>query len=133
MEHLKEEARPLLTSRDNRGRGWPQLFDILNEARAYNYLKSLGCTNLRFIPRSHEKNEKSADLERSLPLHCVWCEVETINISDEEIAFRTAPPKARSLPITITAGFLKKLRATVETAKQQLSAFDHGRAAVHFV
>lgn len=128
-EHLRGEALPLLIARDRRGRGWQQLFDILNEARAYNYLKSLGCTNLRFIPRSHEK---SPDLEGSLALDRVLCEVKTINISDEEIAFRTGPPKVRSFPITVTAEFLKKLRATVETAKKQLLAFDHSRAAVHF-
>jgi len=132
-EHLKKEALPLLAARDKRGRGWHQLFDILNEARAYNYLKSLGCKNLRFIPRSPRSHEKSPDLEGTLDLDHVLCEVKTINISDEEIAFRTGPPKVRSLPITLTPGFLKKLRATVETAKSQLLAFDHGRAAVHFV
>jgi hypothetical protein len=129
-EHLKGEALPLLTARDKRGRGWQQLFNILNEARAYNYLKSLGCTNLRFIPRSHER---SPDLEGSLALDRVLCEVKTINISDQEIAFRTGPVEARSIPRTVTDRFLKKLRATVETAKLQLLAFDHGRAAVHFV
>ena len=129
-EDLKGEALPLLSARDKRGRGWQQLFDILNEARAYNYLKSLGCTNLRFIPRS---NGRSPDLEGLLSLDRVLCEVKTINISNEEIACRTGPIKARSLPITLAAGFLKKLRATVETAKRQLLAFDPGRAAVHFV
>jgi hypothetical protein len=129
-EHLKGEALPRLTAHDKRGRGWQQLFDILNEARAYNYLKSLGCTNLHYIPRSQEK---TPDLEGSLALDRVLCEVKTINISDQEIAFRTYPFKARSFPTTVTDGFLKKLRATVETAKLQLMAFDRGRAAVHFV
>jgi hypothetical protein len=66
-------------------------------------------------------------------LDCVLCEVKTINISDQEIAFRTGPVKARSFPTTVTDGFLKKLRATVENARLQLLAFDRGRAAVHFV
>jgi hypothetical protein len=43
--HLKREAVPRLTKRDRKGRGWQQLFDILNEARAHNYLKSIGCTS----------------------------------------------------------------------------------------
>jgi hypothetical protein len=129
-EHLKGEALPRLTAHDKRGRGWQQLFDILNEARAYNYLKSLGCTDLRYIPRSHEK---TPDLEGSLALGRVLCEVKTINISDQEIAFRTYPFKARSIPTIVADGFLKKLRATVETAKLQLMGFDGDHAAIHFV
>jgi hypothetical protein len=128
--HLKREAVPRLTKRDKKGRGWQQLFDILNEARAYNYLKSIGCKHLRFIPRSRQR---TPDLEGSRASDRVLCEVKTINISDEEIAARTGPPKARSLPIAITAGFLKKLRATVDTAKQQMLAYDSGGTAVHFV
>lgn len=129
-EHLKGEALPYLTARNKKGRGWEQLFDVLNEARAYNYLKSLDCTNLRFISRSQAK---TPDLEGSFALDRVLCEVKTINISCEEIAFRTGPPKVRSIPTTVTAEFLKKLRYTVEAAKLQLLAFDHDHAAVHFV
>jgi hypothetical protein len=129
-EHLKGETLSLLTAHDKSGRGWQQLFDILNEARAYNYLKLVGCANLRFIPRSCEK---TPDLEGSLALDRVLCEVKTINISNEEIAFRRAPAKARSIRTAVTDGFLKKLRATAETAKRQLLAFDHCCAALRFV
>lgn len=129
-EHLKGEASPRLTARDKTGRGWQQLFDILNEARAYNYLKSLGCAGLNYIPRSQEK---TPDLEGSLALDRVLCEVKSINISDEEVAFRTSPVSARSIPFSLSPEFIKKLRATIETAKQQLSAFDEGLTAIHFV
>jgi hypothetical protein len=129
-QHLKSEAAPRLPKRDKKGRGWDQLFDILNEARAYNYLTSLGCTQLRFIPRSRGR---TPDLEASLASRRMLCEVKTINISDEEVAARTGPAKARSLSITLTAGFLKKLRATIEAAKQQMSAYDSQGTAVHVV
>jgi hypothetical protein len=129
-EHLRAEAIPRITARDKKGRGWQQLFDILNEARAYRYLKSLGWTNLRFIPRSHER---TPDLEGSLASDRVLCEVKTINVSDEEIAFRTGPLKARSIPMTVTPAFMTKLRGTVESAKRQMVAFDRGRTAVHLV
>jgi hypothetical protein len=33
-EFLKAEARPYLTARDAKGRGWEQLIAILNQARA---------------------------------------------------------------------------------------------------
>lgn len=129
-EHLKKEAAPHLASRDKKGRGWQQLFDILNEARAYNYLRSIGCTRVRFIPRSRER---SPDLEGAHASDRVLCEVKTINTSDEEIAARRGPPKARSLPINVTPGFLKKLRSTVEAAKQQMLDYDPNGGAVHLV
>jgi hypothetical protein len=129
-EHLKKEAAPRLTKPDKKGRGWQQLFDILNEGRAYNYLNSIGCRGVRFVPRSRER---SPDLEAALASDRVLCEVKTINVSDEEIAARTGPPKARSGQIYVTPGFLKKLRATLETAKQQMLAYDPQGAAVHLV
>lgn len=129
MEHLKSEASLRLTQRHS-GRGWHQLFDILNEARAYNYLKRTGCTRVRFIRRSHRR---TPDLEGSCTLGRSLCEVKTINISDEEVAARIGPPKARSLPINLTPGFLNKLRTTIETAKQQMAAYDSQGTAVHLV
>ncbi len=129
-EHLKSEVAPRLIARDKRGRGWQQLFDVLNEARAYNYLKSLGATNLRFIPRSQTR---TPDLEGLLAPDRLLCEVKTINISEEEVAFRTGRKKVRSGQITLPAQFLKKLRTTIDAAKQQLLAFDLAGAAVHIV
>jgi hypothetical protein len=38
---LKSELAPLLTAKDAK-RGWQPLFDKLNEAKAYNYLKGAG-------------------------------------------------------------------------------------------
>jgi hypothetical protein len=72
-------------------------------------------------------------MEGSRALDRVLCEVKTINISNEEVDFRTGRKKVRSGQITLPAEFLKKLRATVECAKQQLLTFDRGRSAVHFV
>jgi hypothetical protein len=129
-EHLKKEAAPRLTQRDKKGRGWQQLFDILNEARAYNYLKSIGCTGAHFVPRSRER---SPDLEADLASDRVICEVKSLNISDEEIAARIGPPRVRSGQISVGPGFLKKLRATVETARLQMLAYDPVGAAVHVV
>jgi hypothetical protein len=130
-EYLKKEAVPRLTKRDKKGRGWEQLFDILNETRAYRYLKSIGCTGVRFIPRSRMR---TPDLEGELGLDRVLCEVKTINPSDEEVAARIGPPRVRSLPLEITPEFLRKLLATVETAQRQMQVYDpSGSAAVHFV
>lgn len=127
-QHLRNEAVPYLEREDN-GRAWEQLFAILNEARAYRYLKSIGCTDLRFIPRS---SSRTPDLEGKLASDLVLCEVKTINPSDEEIASRNGPPRVRSLPVEVTPGFLRKLRATIDHASQQLSAYDREGTAIHF-
>lgn len=129
-EDLKERVRPDLTKRSSKGRGWQQLFDTMNEARAYNYLKLRGYTNLRLIPRSRKK---TPDIEGTCASGRVLCEVKTINVSYDEIDFRIGRVKVRSGQINLPAEFLKKLRNTVEAAKEQLVEFDHGRAAIHFV
>jgi hypothetical protein len=130
-EDLKKKAVPHLTKRDKNGRGWQQLFNFLNEARAYRYLKSIGCTGVRFIPTSHTS---TPDLEGALGLDQVLCEVKTINPSNEEVAARIGPPRVRSLPVEITPEFLRKLLATVEAAQRQMQVYDpSGLGAVHFV
>ncbi|HTU44548.1 MAG TPA: hypothetical protein VMF91_05775 [Bryobacteraceae bacterium] len=127
-EYIKAEAAPRLKVRDGRGRGWEQLFDILNEARAYRYLKQVGSTNLRFIPRS---DKRTPDLGGSLKSHPILCEVKTINVSDNEVAVRTGAPKGRVLPMVLSVGFFKKLRNDIEDAKQQMATHDPG--ALHYV
>jgi hypothetical protein len=127
-EDLKRKAAPRLTQRHKMGRGWEQLFNTLNEARGYKYLKSIGCTGVRFIL---ESSTQTPDLEGTLGSDRVLCEVKTINPSDDEIAARSDSPRARSLPIDLTTGFLRKLRSTVKAAKQQMLAYDPCGAAVH--
>src|SRR5580704_917248 len=51
---LKAEARPYLTSRDRKGRGWEQLISVLNQARAYNYLVDSGCSDVCFVERAKQ-------------------------------------------------------------------------------
>lgn len=127
---LKGEAVHYLERRNKKRAGWEQLFDILNQARAYRYLKAIGCTNLRFIPRSNK--QKTPDIEGEIGTSRVLCEVKTINPSDKEIAARNCPPIARFLPMELTPEFLTKLRATIYQAGQQLSAYDPDGTAIHF-
>ncbi len=60
---LKSEVRPYLLCDKKSGRGHQQLFDFLNQARAYNYLKSIGCSNIHFIPRAMKEGHRTPDLE----------------------------------------------------------------------
>lgn len=63
------------------GRGWQQLFNVFSEARAFGYLVSIGCTDIHFIKRTHGKTPDIAALRAGVP---VFCEVKTINVSDDE-------------------------------------------------
>jgi hypothetical protein len=129
-EQLKTEIIPRLIQRD-KARGWQQLFDTMGEARAYRYLRAIGCTGVRFIPRSRKK--RTPDLEGTLPSVHLLCEVKTINPSNQEIEIRTNPPTVRSLPIQLTDQFLKKLSSTIDGAKNQLQSHDPERKARHLI
>ena len=77
---LKDEASQYLTRRDPR-RGHHQLFDILGQADGYQHLKSIGCENILFIPRSKGKGVKTPDLEGQLDSLKVLCEVTRVQNS----------------------------------------------------
>jgi hypothetical protein len=109
------------------GRGWHQLFDILNEARAYSYLKSLGCSDTCLIP---ESRKKTPDLEGVFPSCKVLCEVKTINISDEEAKIRASDKYiARTTQDQLEEGFFRKLESDITNAKEKFESYDSTRGS----
>ncbi len=64
-----------------RREGVRALFDLLNEAKGYSYLKSLGCRDIAFV--AHTYDRKSPDLSATLDGRQVLCEVKTVEISGE--------------------------------------------------
>lgn len=152
---LKDKAQRYLTVKDSKGRGWQQLFDIINEAYAYNFLKDDGCSNIQFIPSSPRR---SPDLKAEKNGCTVLCEVKTINISDDEVfalneAFKRRERTATAItdPITgrpdpniinklartvedkLSEGFLSKLMSDIETAKTQMEAYADGTSVRRIV
>jgi hypothetical protein len=126
---LKSEAVPYLKSRDP-DRGWQQLFDILGQAAAYNYLKkSVGCTTVGFIPRS---SKETPDLVGFLNSGRLLCEVKTINISDNDLAARKRRDVVPSSD-RLDQGFIGKLDAVIAKARNQLCAYDTAHEARHLV
>lgn len=121
-QSLKKEVSLYLATRDE-NRGWSQLFDLLDQAKAYNYLKDIGCRDIRFIPRSSNKNEKTPDLQALLGASRVVCEVKKINISDEEAIARKGG-KGRNIRDRLEKGFFNKLQSNITTSKDQLMAYD---------
>jgi hypothetical protein len=128
-ECLKNEASPRLMASNKRGRGWQGLFDILNQAHAYNYLKRIGCTGVVFVPRT---KTKTPDLEGWIDGGKILCEVKTLNISDDEIQGRRGGI-VRNFAIRLEAGFFGKLRDAIAAAQHQMCVFDTLGSARHMV
>jgi len=127
---LKAEAAHYLMARHAGGRGWQQLFDILNQARAYNYLVHIGCTSVRFISRAKKQGIETPDLEGVSGTGKVLCEVKTINISDQEIQARGT---ARYKSAELGKGFFSKLHLDIDKATKQLRAYDPVGDARHLL
>ena len=112
------------------GRGWQALFDTLNEANGYVYLRKLGCTSIRFISRS---SRKTPDLGAFQGETRVLCEVKTINVSQDEADKRAMIGQGfvvvGSVSTQVRAAMLNKITATVKAAIDQLDSEDPQREA----
>jgi len=87
-QEFKERTLPCVTSRDQK-RDWQALFDAFDEVRGYLWLKSVGCEEVHFIPRSKRKHIKTPDLCGQHGSFKMLMEVKTINMSNDEIKYRS--------------------------------------------
>jgi hypothetical protein len=126
---LKSEVAPLLAVRDAK-RGWQSLFDKLNQAKAYNYLKAAGYSNIRFVPPSAVRGQQTPDLQAD----GVLCEVKTINMSEIEADRRHSGGVGTSTD-SLDEGFFRKLSADLRKAKGQMEAYgtDGGTKLIAYV
>jgi len=131
-EALKREASPYLMHKDRNGRGWQQLFDILNQAHAYNYLKTIGCSNVCLFPRATQGSTRTPDLEGFLDASRVLCEVKTINISQKEVRARKEGT-AKNITNKLDDGLLRKLHSDITGARDQLHAYAATGGARYYV
>lgn len=118
---LKAEAKPLCVKSDER-RGWNQLFEKLNEAKGYCFLKEMGCTNISFIPRETKSDIETPDLVGWKNTSQILCEVKTINISDDLVSARINK-SGMYAQNTLTAGLTNKLESTINKAVSQLNSY----------
>lgn len=123
---MKVKLRPHLNGLDRDGRGWQQLIETLNEARAYRYLaEDVGARGIRFVP---ETADRTPDIEAIVTNDLILCETKTISESDAEIARRVqgvAGCSSNRLP----DAFLVKLSATIVGAAEQMHAYRPGERA----
>lgn len=126
-------AAPLTMQRDPK-RGWQSLFDTLNESKGYAYLQRLGCSDVGFIKR---KGNKTPDLRAVLDGRRVFCEVKTINISQEEADRRARIHQGEMIGTNVEAivriGLLNKVSDTLMYAIEQLDHEDPERTARRIV
>jgi hypothetical protein len=122
---LKGEVTPLLAAKDPK-RGWQLLFDKLNQAKAFNYLKDAGYLNIRFVPPSAVRGQQTPDLQADGAL----CEVKTINISEIE-ADRRYSGGVGSSTDQLDEGFFRKLSSDLRKAKAQMAAYSTGQNTKH--
>lgn len=132
-EFLKKEACVYLTKWDeDRGRGRQQLLTIINQARAYNFLRKSGWSDINFVQRSNKKGVKTHDIQGASDLNKVLCEVKTINISDDEKLLRSSKTIRTIQSLSkLTPNFFCKLRSVLEQAKIQLGTYDKNDEARH--
>jgi hypothetical protein len=114
---LKAKVTPYLSVKDA-DRGWHQLFDHLNEARAYQHIKELGAESISFI--GENSTQRTPDIEAKLGSQCIFCEVKTINISECE-AKRRRNYRVGNVEAALPTQFFNKLCKTLDSATDQLS------------
>ena len=133
-EFIKKEASVHQNRWDKKKlRGQQPLIDLLNQARAYTYLRGIGCSDIHFIPQSKVKGVKTPDLKGALGEIKVICEVKTINISNDEALRRRRGDTVRNEYIPLEQGFFDKLISDIKEANDQIEAYDIGKQARHIV
>jgi hypothetical protein len=134
-EFLKKEASVYLTRWDKKNlRGQQQLFDILNQAKAYKFLKdNMGCSEIHFIPRAKIKRVKTPDLEGEIGQVKIICEVKTINISDDEALLRSDSFRDDDTWPKLEQVFFDKLIKDIDRAKEQIATYVTGIEARRIV
>lgn len=95
-------------------------FNQLNEAFAYLYLVRRGYRQVRVL---REDSKTQPDIEYMDGDERMFCEVKTIGISEEQIARRNTSQRFHSsIYDELSAGFVNKLKSTLDVAHSQINA-----------
>lgn len=130
---LRDRATSKLISRQrDEGRGWQELFDVLNEAIGYSYLRGRGCEDVRFLKRT---DENTPDLSATLDRRSVLCEVKTLNVSKDQAEHLADVGRGKIIVTKVDTEFgrMGSLQSKMKKALTQLRAYDPSGAARHVV
>jgi hypothetical protein len=120
---IKEKFTRWPKARAHEQRILEPLYEILNEAKGYNYLKEAGCSDIHFIRVSARQNEKTPDLGAVHGDHQVLCDVKTVNRSQNEVE-RARTGGVATSPERVPGELVAKIRKTAESAKAQTISYD---------
>lgn len=116
FKDISGRAAPCVTLRDKKmGRHWSALFEVLNEAKGYEFLLDEGYSNIRFIPRS---KKESPDIRAQWDCSEAVLEVKTIWRSDFDLSMRRNG-KVQSSICELPAGFKSKVIDDYKKATSQ--------------
>jgi predicted small metal-binding protein len=137
-EFLKKEGSEYLTKwdeksrRDGKPRGREPLLNIVYQAKAYNYLRKKGCSDIHFISRSKKNGIKTPDLQGRCGSVKVLCEVKTINRSEKEVRRHRCGHYLHNNS-ELEPAFFNKLKSRLKDAREQLEAYDPNNESRHMV
>jgi hypothetical protein len=120
---IKKKLKRWPKVRAHEHRALEPLYELLNEAKGYNYLKGIGCSNVRFVSVSTRQNEKTPDLAAEHRGQRVLCDVKTINRSYNEVERARIGGVATS-PERVPEELVAKIRKTAESARAQINCYD---------
>ncbi len=125
---IKEKLKHWPKVRTHEHRALEPLYEILNEAKGYNYLKRIGCSNIRFVSVSARQIGKTPDLAAEHGGQQVLCDVKTINRSDNEVE-RIRTGGVATSPERVPDELVTKIRKTAESARAQITCYAPGGTA----
>jgi hypothetical protein len=105
---------------------WRELMDRINELKGYLYLVSIGCEDIKPIPRSRGQ---TPDWQAILKDRKVLCEIKTVNTSKAEMEFRKGnkvrcPNSNSGTSWILSDRLLKQIKEKISLAEKQLKDFD---------
>jgi hypothetical protein len=116
FKYLSCRAAPYVTHRDKtKHRHWSALFEILNEAKGYEFLLDEGYSTIHFIPQS---KEESPDIWAQRDSGEAVLEVKTIQRSDTDLSQRQSGI-VRTSVCDLPEGFKRKILEDYEKAIRQ--------------
>lgn len=121
---LKKEAADLCIILDaDKRRGWTKLFEKLNEAKGYGFLKSKGFSNINFIPSEKRNGIETPDLKAWQGIsQKALCEVKTKNIS-KDLVDATEKMTAYDSQDNLSPGLKNILEKIFSKANSQLNSY----------
>ena len=126
-EVLRDKAVPYV-SIDDPQRNYQQLWNILDEARGYNFLADQGYDRIEFIKpgKSKKRGKRLPDLIGHKTGSTAVLEVKTINESCDNLAKDASwRNEAVTVPQNLSEALTHKISATIEDAKIQLESYSY--------